>query len=94
VEDRNLRTTLGFLNIVLGVTIAVVSFDLYFKKKTLVPVYITTAVFIAGPLEDILMRLISPENHWIVDQITSLGFLIFLLLAVIESAKQAAFLNK
>lgn len=91
VRDIELGHAIGFMNIALGTAIIIISLDSYFKSKTLVPVYIMSAIIIAGPLEDILMKLVKPEDRWIVDQITSIGFLIFLLLAVIESAEISSF---
>jgi hypothetical protein len=80
----------------LGIFIVLLSFALYIKKRAKAPVYITFAIFTAGPLEDILMDFVKSRNGLtpkekekyliLIDQITSLGFLIFLMLAVMESA--------
>jgi hypothetical protein len=42
---------------------------------------------VAGPIENMLMQMVSREDRWIIDQITSVIFLFFLLLAVLELSK-------
>ena len=67
--------------------IALISLSLFAKKGYVAPIYITVAIVIVGPIENLLMKMVSPKDRWIVDQITSILFLIFLLLAVLEFAK-------
>lgn len=96
MDNMQFEKSLVVLNYLLGLSIFSLSLYLYYSKKNVVPLYITLAVIIAGPLEDLLVLLVesskglSPDKKkklvCLVDQLTSLGFLIFLLLAVIESS--------
>ncbi|TYO97953.1 hypothetical protein [Desulfallas thermosapovorans] len=85
------------LNYLLGSTVVVTALCNYLKKGKIVPLYIALAIIIAGPLEALLVNYvkqspaISPvdEEHYVkmVDNITSIVFLILLGLAVKESDK-------
>lgn len=83
----NLRPIFVFMNYFIGFVIGIVALQLFFQKGSRAPLYIIIAIIIAGPVEEILMRMVKPEDRWLVDQITSILFLIFLLLATLESAK-------
>lgn len=84
-------------NYILGAVLVFLSLKFFYSKKSVAPLYISFAVIIAGPLEDMLVDFVNslpniPPNKrktylWLVDQVTSLGFLIFLIIAVIESSK-------
>jgi hypothetical protein len=90
-----LSSFLSLLNYAVGVLIGYVSLSFYFKYKSVAPLYITLAIIIGGPLEDILVQFVKSldgvphqkkkEYLTMVDQFTSLGFLLFLLLAVLEA---------
>lgn len=96
MEDLNLKIMLKLLNYLLGTFIIVLSFYLFYKKSNITPLYIALAIITAGPLEDILVRVIKSTKNippdkkreylMLVDQLTSVGFLIFLLLAIITSS--------
>jgi len=96
MDDKDLKNSLKLLNYILGAIIALFSFYLYYKKRNTVPVLITLAIIVAGPLEDIMYQIImykknippekKKEYFMLVDQLTSAGFLIFLLLAIITSS--------
>gem|GEM_PF-938729 len=95
MEDLNIRFPLFLINYALG--IAIVGFTVYSfsTEKTKIPLYITAAIITAGPLEDILYYIVKrsdkippdkkEEYLILIDYITSLVFMVFLLLAVIES---------
>ncbi|WP_422446395.1 hypothetical protein [Thermoanaerobacterium sp. DL9XJH110] len=87
-KEKELRSVLTAFNYLLGIAITVFSVEFFLKKGAVAPLYITAAIIIAGPLEDFLVSVVKPEQRWLVDQLTSVGFMIFLLLAVLESAKK------
>ncbi|HHX22758.1 MAG TPA: hypothetical protein GX723_01850 [Thermoanaerobacterales bacterium] len=87
MSNGQLKNVFVFLNYALGILIALISLSLFAKKGYVAPIYITVAIVIVGPIENLLMKMVSPKDRWIVDQITSILFLIFLLLAVLEFAK-------
>jgi len=88
--------TLKFLNYLLGTTLVVSSLYIYLTRSKTIPLYISLAIIIAGPLEDALIGYIEKSPNLspgdkeqfqnIVDNITSLTFLIFLGIAVLETA--------
>lgn len=92
--DR-LNYALSLLNYGLGGLIGLISLISLIKHKSVVPIFITFAIIIAGPLEDVLVNSIQSNNGIpknkkesyvaLVDQTTSLGFMVFLLLAAINS---------
>ncbi len=96
MRDLDLEGGLKFLNYVLGTVIVLLSLFLYLKKGSRVPAYITLAIITAGPLEDVLTAMIKHDQNLsskkkkkyltLVDQLTSIGFLTFLLLAILASA--------
>ena len=79
---------LKFLNYVFGAGVIGSSIYYYFLENKTVPLYIASAIIIAGPLEDYLISCvnnspsISPQDKRIytqvIDNITSLAFLILL----------------
>jgi|Deesub1362A_J573_1020465.scaffolds.fasta_scaffold03814_3 hypothetical protein len=95
MEDLNVKFSLFLMNYALG--IAIVGFTIYglSTKETKIPLYITAAIITAGPLESILCYIVKrsdkippykKEDYLIlIDYITSLVFMVFLLLVVIES---------
>ncbi|MDD4569317.1 MAG: hypothetical protein PHE70_04220 [Tepidanaerobacteraceae bacterium] len=87
MTDNQLKMAFSILNYSLGVFIAIMSLKLFTKKGLTAPIYITAAIVVVGPIENLLMRIVKPEDRWLVDQLTSVAFLIFLLLAVLESGK-------
>jgi len=86
MSDEQLKTLLNLLNYTLGIIISLFSIKLYTKRELTAPLYITCAIIVAGPIENLLMSMVSPKEWWIVDGITSILFLIFLLLAVLDLA--------
>ncbi|MGI6703029.1 MAG: hypothetical protein ACOX42_03210 [Clostridia bacterium] len=90
-------STLYFLNLMnyaLGIAIGSVALSEYKHHRNTTPMLIILAVIIAGPLEDLLVRVIQEKpipGHEkeraikLVDQLTSLGFMLFLLLAAHNS---------
>jgi hypothetical protein len=91
--DDTLRL-LSLVNYTLGISIGGVAIYEYKKHKNITPLLIILAVVIAGPLEDLLVRVIEekpiPDQEkekgiMLVDQLTSLGFMLFLLLAALDS---------
>lgn len=97
MKDEYIEFPLLLSNYILGTLIVGFSLYIHYYKKNNVPLYITLAIIIAGPIEDILAYLIKSTEHipnyqkrryiMLIDQFTSLGFLFFLLLAIIESSK-------
>jgi len=87
MSNAELKTVFTLLNYALGLIITIISIKLFTRRGLTVPLYITAAILVAGPIENLLMRLVKPEERWIVDQITSILFLIFLLLAILDSSK-------
>lgn len=87
MTNEQLKSVFVILNYTLGILITIISLRLLTKKGFLAPIYITAAIITVGPIENLLMKIVKPEDRWIVDQITSIVFLIFLLFAVLESAK-------
>jgi hypothetical protein len=87
MSRAQLRTFFTLLNYALGISIGITSIKLFTKKSLIAPIYITLAIIVVGPIENLLMRLVKPEDQWIVDQLTSVMFLILLLLAVLELGK-------
>lgn len=84
---EQLKTIFVLLNYTLGIIIAAVSIMLFAKRELVAPLYITAAIVVVGPIENLLMAMVRQEERWIIDQITSVIFLIFLLLAVLEFTK-------
>jgi hypothetical protein len=91
--DDTLRL-LSLVNYALGISIGGVAILEYKKHRNITPLLIILAVVIAGPLEDLLVRVIEekpiPDKKkekgiMLVDQLTSLGFMLFLLLAALDS---------
>ena len=84
------------LNYLLGTTIVVSAFNIYLTKNKKIPLYIALAIMIAGPLEDLLIAYIKmsqklpsgDKEHYadIVNNTTSLAFLVLLGLAVLKTA--------
>ncbi len=74
-----------------GIFLIAVGLWAYFAKGAVVPLLIVIALVVVGPVEDILkqrLRLpgVDPEmTKTLVDQATSLGFIILLLAAVLVS---------
>lgn len=87
MSRAQLRSFFTLLNYALGISIGITSIKLFTRKSLIAPIYITLAIIVVGPIENLLMRLVKPEDRWIVDQITSVMFLILLLLAVLELSK-------
>lgn len=88
MSNAQLKTAFNLLNYALGIFISVISIALFANKKLLAPLYITAAIVVVGPIENLLLGMVRPEERWIIDQITSVIFLIFLLLAVLELANE------
>jgi hypothetical protein len=88
---------LSLINYALGIAIGGISIVEYVKRQNTTPLIIMLAVIVAGPLEDLLTHAIEKSGQispiekkkriQIVDQLTSIGFLLFLLLAAIDSCK-------
>ncbi len=78
------------LNYLLGTTVVVSAFIIYIIKKETIPLYVALAIIIAGPLEDLLYAYIGNKEQYkkIIDNTTSLAFLILLGLVVLESNKR------
>jgi len=87
MTNSQLKTALTLLNYTLGAVITVTSISLFAERGLVAPLYITAAILIVGPIENLLMGVVKPEDRWIVDQLTSVAFLILLLLAVLELSK-------
>lgn len=91
----DILSVLNFLNYFVGTAVVASSFNFYFTKNETIPLYIALAIIIAGPLEDFLITYIerspslSPADKEqyakIVDNTTSLAFLILLGLAVLKA---------
>ena len=77
MTDAQLKTVFTLLNYTIGLFITVISVKLYARKGLLAPLYITTAIVVAGPIENMLMQMVSREDRWIIDQITSVIFCSF-----------------
>lgn len=87
MKENKLRLSFLIINYILGILIAVSSIKTFCEKRVFAPLFITAAIIVGGPLEDFLMKQVKPEQQWIIDQLTSIGFLVFLLLAVLELSK-------
>jgi len=88
MSNAQLKTVFTLLNYIIGIIITIISIKLFVKEKLIAPIYITAAIVVVGPIENLLMQVVRPEERWIIDQITSVIFLIFLLLAVLELANE------
>jgi len=88
MSQGQLKNFFVLLNYILGILIAIISIKLFANRGLVAPLYITAAIIIAGPVENLLMQMVRPEERWLVDQITSVAFLIFLLLAVLKFATE------
>ncbi|ADL08804.1 hypothetical protein [Thermosediminibacter oceani] len=84
MKTEDLLVLLRLMNFGMGALTVLYSFCLFFKNKSLSPLFIALAIITAGPLEDLLMRRVSPKYWPVIDQLTSLGFLVFLFLAVLS----------
>ncbi len=84
----------NLFNYLLGTIVVVNGFYVYSTTGKILPFYVALAIIIAGPLEDLLISLVqnspalSPADKEkyvsIVDNVTSLAFLLLLGLAVLE----------
>jgi len=91
--DDTLRF-LSLVNYALGISIGGVALYEYKRHRNITPMLIILAVVIAGPLEDFLVHMVEEKPLpagkkerciQLVDQLTSLGFMLFLLLAALNS---------
>jgi len=82
MKTEDFLELLRLMNFGMGVLTILYSFSLFFGKKSLTSLYIAAAIITAGPIEDLLMRRVSPKYRPVIDQLTSLGFLVFLFLAL------------
>jgi hypothetical protein len=94
MERDNTLHYLWLINYALGISIGGVAVTEYYKHRNITPFLIILAVIIAGPFEDYMVRSIqkAPVPDYekkgriqLVDQLTSIGFLLFLLLAALDS---------
>lgn len=94
VKSDNILHYLYIINYALGISIGGIAVNEYLMHGNKVPLLIILAVVIAGPFEDFLVNMIEnkPVSDYekklrtrLVDQLTSIGFLLFLLLAALES---------
>ncbi|MDD2573741.1 MAG: hypothetical protein WCS98_01650 [Bacillota bacterium] len=94
MEKDNTLYFLNLINYALGIAIGAVALSEFKHHRNKTPLLIILAVVIAGPLEDFLVRMIQEkpipghQKEWgikLVDQLTSLGFMLFLLLAALDS---------
>ena len=76
MTNEQLKSVFVILNYTLGILITIISLRLLTKKGFLAPIYITAAIITVGPIENLLMKIVKPEDRWIVDQITSIVFYI------------------
>jgi len=88
VEKDNLKSMLYLTNFFLGALIFILSIFYLIKNKSVVPYLISFGILLVGPVEDALMKMVAPDDRWIIDQLTSIGMLIFLLSAVVQSQKE------
>jgi len=79
-----LRNIFTAANYALGALLIELCFMSYVRIRKPGPIYIASAVIVAGPVEDLLNEMVDPDKRWIVDQVTSIGFLVFLILAVLS----------
>jgi hypothetical protein len=82
-----LRSLFALMNYSLGAILILLCFKAYAKTKSSAPLYIASAVILVGPIENLLNSKVEPGKQWIVDQVTSIGFLVFLILAVLSLSK-------
>ena len=91
-QKPKILKVLHLLNYFVGIVVVFSALYLYFTEKLLIPLYIALSIIIAGPVESLLNAFIK-NNLFIterekklylslVDNLTSLAFLIFLGLAV------------
>jgi len=83
------------LNYLLGTTVVVNALYIYITENKTIPLYIALAIITAGPLEDLLITYtkrspsLSPGNKEqyakIIDNVTSIAFLVLLGFAVLET---------
>ncbi len=95
MNEVHIPPPLFFVNYILGISLVILSFSRYIRKKVRAPLYISSAVILAGPLEDILVDMVNSDPYIppfikkkyvvLIDQFTSMGFLMFLILAIWES---------
>lgn len=90
MQESELRSLLTFTNYALGTLIIIFSISFFLKNKALTPLFISIAILIVGPCENLLMKKAAPEDRWVIDQLTSIGMLAFLLLATLHSGKKVA----
>ncbi len=88
----NIITILKSLNLIVGVTTVLTGLDKYISNPSRnSPLYISTAIIIVGPVEDMLTNQFvtnlsskDQEAYELIDQTTSLIFLILLSLVIKE----------
>jgi len=83
-----LRSIFTAINYSLGALLILLCLNSYFKNGKTSPLHIASAVILAGPVEDLLNNLVPAHQRWIVDQLTSIGFLLFLILAVVSMNRE------
>lgn len=88
MKKDELKSLLTLTNYFFGALIFIFSIFYLFKNKSVIPYLISFSIIVVGPVEDLLMNMVAPDNRWVVDQLTSIGMLIFLLTAVVQSQKE------
>jgi len=80
---------LRYLNYIFGGAVLIVGFGAYIVNRSLVPLLLALGLAAVGPIETLLMRYLhlsglTPEqNKNLIDQTTSLVYVVLLLAAVI-----------
>lgn len=88
MEKEKLKSLLTLANYFVGALIFIFSTCFLIKNKTLAPFVIFLSIILVGPVENLLMKMVAPEDRWEVDQLTSLGMLVLLLTAILQSQKE------
>ena len=80
---------LRYLNYIFGGAVLIVGFGAYIVNRSLVPFLLALGLAAVGPIETLLMRylhisgLTAEQNKNLIDQTTSLVYVVLLLAAVI-----------
>ncbi|MDK2820185.1 MAG: hypothetical protein PWP31_150 [Clostridia bacterium] len=91
--DRIIRIV-ALISYLLGTIVVIEGIKKYFKSDSNIPIYLVMAIIIVGPVEDLLNDIINnkemtPQEQefyiQLINQITSIAFLILLWLSIYES---------
>ncbi|GEA16526.1 hypothetical protein E308F_27720 [Moorella sp. E308F] len=90
----DINKILGSLSYLLGTIVVIECFAKLLSGRSRIPLYIALAIIIVGPVEDLINAFIEKNKIWrqerkfykeLVNQITSIAFLILMELSISEA---------